>query len=212
MKPSWMRSAGTAVLLALAATLGTSPAQTVAAEGAKTQYFPLPTFRVGAYASSGIPVWAGIIDYFRYINDVEGGINGVKLEWEECETEWAVEKGVECYERLKGGKNGSPVPIWLPHGDPISKALTEKTAADKIPQITIAYGRTESLDGRVFPYSFPVVFTFWSEASSVINLHRRTRGREGQAQGQEDCDGLSRQPLRQGNPVHPLHPGPEVWL
>lgn len=139
------------------------------AEEAKQQYFPLATFRVGAYASSGIPVWAGEIDYFRYLNEVEGGINGVKLFWDECETEWEVEKGVECYERVKAGKNGSPVPIFLPHGDPISKALTEKTVADKIPQITIAYGRTESIDGRVFPYSFPVLFSFWSEASSVIN-------------------------------------------
>ncbi|MBK1867903.1 ABC transporter substrate-binding protein [Taklimakanibacter albus] len=155
-----------------------------AAEEAKQQYFPLATFRVGAYASSGIPVWAGEIDYFRYINEVEGGINGVKLFWDECETEWEVEKGVECYERVKAGKDGSPVPIFLPHGDPISKALTEKTVADKIPQITIAYGRTESIDGRVFPYSFPVLFSFWSEASSVINHIAEIEG------GKEKLKGL----------------------
>lgn len=147
------------------------------------QYFPLATFRVGAYASSGIPVWAGEIDYFRYVNDVEGGINGVKLVWDECETEWAVEKGVECYERVKGGKDGSPVPIFLPHGDPISKALTEKSVADKIPLVTIAYGRTESIDGRVFPYSFPVVFSFWSEASSVINYIAEREGGKGKLKG-----------------------------
>ena len=131
-----------------------------AAEEAKQQYIPLATFRVGAYASSGIPVWAGEIDYFRYINEVEGGINGVKLFWDECETNWEVEKGVECYERVKAGKDGSPVPVFLPHGDPISKALTEKSVADKIPLVTIAYGRTEAIDGRVFPYSFPLVFSF----------------------------------------------------
>ena len=147
------------------------------------QYFPLATFRVGAYASSGIPVWAGEIDYFRYVNDVEGGINGVKLVWDECETEWAVEKGVECYERVKGGKDGSPVPIFLPHGDPISKALTEKSVADKIPLVTIAYGRTESIDGRVFPYSFPVVFSFWSEASSVINYIAEREGGKDKLKG-----------------------------
>ena len=153
------------------------------AEEAKQQYFPLATFRVGAYASSGIPVWAGEIDYFRYINEVEGGINGVKLFWDECETEWEVEKGVECYERVKAGKDGSPVPIFLPHGDPISKALTEKTVADKIPQITIAYGRTESIDGRVFPYSFPVIFSFWSEASSVVNYIAELEGGKDKLKG-----------------------------
>ncbi|CAO4163375.1 ABC transporter substrate-binding protein [Methylorubrum populi] len=136
---------------------------------APKQYFPLATFRVGAYASSGIPSWAGIIDYLRYLNEVEGGINGVKLFWDECETEWAVEKGVECYERQKGGREGSPVPVFLPHGDPVSKALTEKSVADKIPLLTTGYGRTEAIDGRVFPYSFTVLFSFWSEASSVVN-------------------------------------------
>jgi len=37
------------------------------------QFIPLPTFRVGAYASSGIPVWGGFIDYLTYINEAEGG-------------------------------------------------------------------------------------------------------------------------------------------
>ena len=176
------------------------------------QYFPLATFRVGAYASSGIPVWAGEIDYFRYVNDVEGGINGVKLVWDECETEWAVEKGVECYERVKGGKDGSPVPIFLPHGDPISKALTEKSVADKIPLVTIAYGRTESIDGRVFPYSFPVVFSFWSEASSVINYIAERERRQRQAQGPEDRDRLPRQPLRQGDAGPARVARQDLWL
>ncbi len=134
------------------------------------QYIPLLTYRVGAYASSGIPIWAGVIDYFTYLNEAEGGINGVKLFWDECETEWGVEKGVECYERVKGGKDGSPVPILWPHSDPIGKALTEKAAADKIPLVTLNYGRTESVDGRVFPYSFPVVLSFYSEASTAINF------------------------------------------
>lgn len=141
-----------------------------AEQPAKSQYFPLATYRVGAYASSGIPVWAGEIDYFRYVNEVEGGINGIRLAWDECETNWAIEKGVECYERVKGGRDGSPVSIYLPHGDPISKALTERSLSDKIPLVTIAHGRTEAIDGRVFPYSFPAVFSFWSEASSVVNF------------------------------------------
>ncbi|MCI0430286.1 MAG: ABC transporter substrate-binding protein, partial [Rhodospirillales bacterium] len=52
------------------------------ADEAKEQFIPLATFRVGPYASSGIPVWAGLIDTLRYINEAQGGINGVKLFWE----------------------------------------------------------------------------------------------------------------------------------
>ena len=32
---------------------------------------------------------------------VDGGVNGVKLTYEECETGYATDRGVECYERLK---------------------------------------------------------------------------------------------------------------
>ncbi|MFP3448780.1 ABC transporter substrate-binding protein, partial [Pseudomonas sp. SIMBA_067] len=71
----------------------------VAAAADNQQFVPMATYRVGAYASSGIPWWAGEIDYFRYINEVEGGINGVKLTWQECETEWNVDRILECYER-----------------------------------------------------------------------------------------------------------------
>ncbi len=77
------RLARTMRIVALAALLGTGTVATAPAGDAARQYFPLPTFRVGAYASSGIPVWAGTIDYLRYINEVEGGINGVTLFWDE---------------------------------------------------------------------------------------------------------------------------------
>src|SRR6201999_1480527 len=62
-----------------AATETEQSAATVAPPPAAEQFIPLPSFRVGAYASSGIPVWGGFIDYINYLNDVEGGINGVKL-------------------------------------------------------------------------------------------------------------------------------------
>jgi branched-chain amino acid transport system substrate-binding protein len=89
------------------------------------QFIPLATYRVGAYASSGIPWWAGEIDYFRYINEVEGGINGVKLVWQECETEWTAEKGIECYERFKNGLDGAPVAVYQPNGAPAASRTTE---------------------------------------------------------------------------------------
>jgi len=181
MRSRLLRKLAPAVAIASAAiSLHTASAE----ETAKEQFIPLATFRTGAYASSGIPIWAGLIDYLTYINEVEGGINGVKLNWEEAETEWQVEKGVEAYERFKNGKNGSPVPIFLPHGDPISKALTEKSLADKIPLVTLNYGRTESIDGTVFPYSFPVGLSFYSEASTVINYIAQ------QAGGKEKLKGL----------------------
>jgi branched-chain amino acid transport system substrate-binding protein len=84
----------------------------VAADRSDEQLMPILSYREGAYASGSRPLWAGMIDYYRYVNEVEGGINGVKLNLWECETAYAVERGIECYERFKNGIDGSPVAIF----------------------------------------------------------------------------------------------------
>ncbi|QRI66136.1 ABC transporter substrate-binding protein (plasmid) [Shinella sp. PSBB067] len=134
-----------------------------------TQYIPLPTYRVGAYASSGELWWAGERDYFRYINEVEGGVEGIKLDYEEFETEWSPDRTVEVYERVKAGKNGSPLAFFFTHGTPATYALLERAAADRIPLIDPAGGKTETVDGTVFPYAFPLLFSYYSQASTGIN-------------------------------------------
>ena len=115
------------------------------------QFFPLATYRVGAYASSGVQVWAGMIDYLHYINEVEGGINGVKLVWQECETEWTAEKGIECYERFKNGLDGAPVAVYQPNGAPAAYALSERAEVDKIPLITLGTAAPKPPTARCSP-------------------------------------------------------------
>jgi branched-chain amino acid transport system substrate-binding protein len=59
------------------------------------------SYRVGPYAAGGSGIYGGYEDYLQLPNIRDGGINGVKLTWEECETEYNPDRGVECYERLK---------------------------------------------------------------------------------------------------------------
>ncbi|MGY1487983.1 ABC transporter substrate-binding protein [Methylobacillus pratensis] len=163
----------TIAALTMSAVLGLAvPAVGSAAE----QYVPLPTYRVGPYASSGTLWWAGTLDYFRYINEVEGGIEGVKINYEEFETEWSPDRTVEVYERVKKGKHGSPLAFFFTHSTPASYALIEKASADKIPLIDPAGGRTESTDGTVFPYAFPLLFNYYSQASTGINYIAQKEG------------------------------------
>src|ERR1700704_1181793 len=68
---------------------------------ADEQYFPLQSYRVGPYAAGGTGYFGGFIDYMNLINIRDGGVNGVKLTWDECETQYEVERGVECYERQR---------------------------------------------------------------------------------------------------------------
>ena len=75
-------------------------AVTTAASAQKEQYIPVLSYRVGPYAAGGSGYYGGAIDYWTLVN-MSGGVNGVNLKWEECETEYNASKGVECYERLK---------------------------------------------------------------------------------------------------------------
>ncbi|WP_114969201.1 ABC transporter substrate-binding protein [Rhodoferax ferrireducens] len=132
---------------------------------AKEQFFPLLTFRTGAYAPSGVPWANGFVDYFKLVN-LSGGINGVKVLWEECETSYATDRGVECYERLKGKHGGATVFQTMSTG--ITFALTERGAADRIPILTPGYGLSESADGEVFKWSFPLAGSHWASADTQL--------------------------------------------
>src|SRR5947199_8480786 len=66
------------------------------------QFIPRLVYRTGPYAPNGIPFADGYDDYLDMINARDGGVNGVKLTYEECEDGYDNSKGVECYERLKG--------------------------------------------------------------------------------------------------------------
>ncbi|MBA4195767.1 MAG: ABC transporter permease [Comamonadaceae bacterium] len=146
---------------ALSATLipATATAQ------AKEQFFPALVYRTGPYAPNGVPFANGYVDYLKLTN-ARGGINGVKVSWEECETGYATDRGVECYERLKG-KNGGAT-VFQPLSTGITFALTEKAPIDKIPLITAGYGRSESADGGVFKWNFPIAGTYWQAADVIV--------------------------------------------
>ncbi|MQY52667.1 ABC transporter substrate-binding protein [Rhodocyclus tenuis] len=146
---------------ALSAAVGDAFAQ------AKEQFIGLPSYRVGAYAAGGSGLYGGWIDYMAMINERDGGVGGVKLTWEECETEYNNARGVECYERLKKkGSTGNSV--FQPVSTGITYSLLDKVVADKIPMVTIGYGRTDAADGRVFPWVFPMITTYWSQATTMV--------------------------------------------
>ncbi len=131
---------------------------------AKEQFFPLLVYRTGPYSPNGTPWANGKQDYIKLINARDGGVNGVKLTFEECETGYATDKGVECYERLKG-KNAT---LFDPQATGITFALTDKVPNDKIPLITLGYGLSASADGGVFAWNFPLMGSYWTAADALI--------------------------------------------
>ena len=137
------------------------------AQAQNEQFIPGLVYRTGAYAPNGIPFADGVADYITLLNARDGGINGVKIAFEECETGYATDRGVECYERLKG-KGPTGAAYFSPLSTGITFALTEKAPGDKIPLITMGYGRSESRDGSVFEWNFPLLGTYWTAANVAI--------------------------------------------
>jgi branched-chain amino acid transport system substrate-binding protein len=155
-------------------TIGLAAAAFVAATvapalpaGAQEQAVPLLVYRTGPYAPNGIPLADGQRDYFAMLNARDGGIGGVRLVVEECDTAYNNDKGVECYERLKDrGPTGAAA--FSPFSTGITYALIERATADEIPLFTMGYGRTDAADGTVFPYVFTMPATYWSQATSIV--------------------------------------------
>ena len=102
---------------------------------AQEQYIGLPSYRVGAYAAGGTALYGGWIDYMQMLNQRDGGVNGVKLTWEECETEYNNARGVECYERMKNrGPTGNTVfqPLSICTASGLSPFLTAWTKTHEL--------------------------------------------------------------------------------
>src|SRR5450759_1077665 len=207
---------------------------TLAAGGAqaqaKEQFVPITSYWVGPYAPAGSGLAAGWIDYMALINERDGGINGVKLTWEKCETEYNNARAVECDERLKN-KGPTGAALAQPNSTGATYSLIEKGTADKIPIVSIGYGRTDAADGRVFPYVFPLVTTYWSQNTAKIKFigmkeggMDKLKGKKivniyhDSAYGKETIPVLDAQAKKYGFEIHHIavpHPGNEQqaqWL
>ncbi len=158
----------TRTILALALIASTSFSAGALAQ-AKEQFVPMSYYWVGPYAASGSGIAGGAIDYLAMLNERDGGVNGVKFTWEKCETEYNNARGVECYERTKK-KGPTGATLIHPLSTGITYSLIEKGTADRIPIVSVGYGRTDAADGRVFPYVFPLITTYWSQNTAKIKF------------------------------------------
>ena len=96
-----------------------------------------------------------------------GGINGVKLKWEECETEYNASQAASnatsgSRRRTAARRTVEPLSTGIAYG------LFDRVAQDKIPMTTFGYGLASSADGRVFHWVFPLGTTYWDQMAAMI--------------------------------------------
>jgi len=139
------------------------PGQAPAADE-KTQFMPLLAYRTGPFAAGGSGFTSGIEDFME-LRNLQGGVNGIKYNWEECETAYNTARGIECYDRLK--KNAVLV---HPLSTGITYALIPKGTEDEIVIFSSGYGRADASDGSVFPWVFTTPTSYWSQNSAKIKF------------------------------------------
>ena len=148
----------TLLTLALGAAMAAGPALA-------DLVIPSLSYRTGPYAAGGIPFADGYEDYFKLLNERDGGIGGVPVKIIECETGYNTEKGVECYESTKG----EGALIYQPLSTGITYQIIPKATVDDIPIHTMGYGRTSAANGDVFSHVFNYPANYWDGASGVVN-------------------------------------------
>jgi branched-chain amino acid transport system substrate-binding protein len=130
--------------------------------------------RTGPTKTVGVEICPGLTDYIELVNK-KGGVMGHTLEYTEIEHGYAVDRGVEAYERLK--RAGAVA--TLDYGTPIVYALTPRHMEDKIPAITPGFGRADSIDGEAWPYIFPMAASYWSQAGAAMKYIKDNGAKSG---------------------------------
>ncbi|MEO1264657.1 MAG: ABC transporter substrate-binding protein, partial [Pseudomonadota bacterium] len=105
-------------------------------------------------------------------NERDGGIGGVKIRIEECETGYNAQKGVECYEKTKA----LGALIYNPYSTGITLQLIPKAAVDKIPVFSMGYGLSAAAVGETFPWVFNAPATYWDAASMIVKYIESQEG------------------------------------
>lgn len=170
MKLARMRLTTAAALVAAVSAVAL-PSLSSAAE---TQYFPVASSRVGPYSAMGTGYYGAQIDYMNYVN-MNGGVNGVMLTWQECETEYNAVKTVECYQRLLE-KDGQKIVVFDTLGTPGAYAVINRMAPDNVVLAQYGYGRTDAADGRVWPWVFNAASHYWSQIAVKMKFMAEKEG------------------------------------
>ena len=135
------------------------------AASAESIYAPNLSYRTGPFAATGIPLMNGQKDYINMLNARDGGIGGVTVDFDECETGYSTEKGVECYEKTKG-----KAIVTQPWSTGITLQVLPKTNVDEIPILAPGYGFSPMADGKVFQWAFNTPASYWEFACQALMI------------------------------------------
>ncbi|MFA7438640.1 ABC transporter substrate-binding protein, partial [Castellaniella sp.] len=156
-----------AVVAALGAALGSAPAM---AEKAPIK-FATPVDFTAVYTFLTDEYSQGQRDYITLVNE-QGGVDGHSIELSVSDTGNQPQRGIEAYNRAK--RDGAVLVDFL--STPVARAMVNRANEDEIVMITALHGRGDASHGEAFPYVFPVMATYWSQAALLADFMNQQEG------------------------------------
>lgn len=110
-------------------------------------------------------------DYLRLINET-GGIEGHRIETIIRDTANEPQRGLEAYNRAR--REGAVLVDFF--STPVSRAAVNRVLQDEVVMITALHGRGDASHGETFPFVFPMMATYWSQAALLADYIERHQG------------------------------------
>ena len=115
------------------------------------------------YTFGAVEFSQGQRDYLTLLNE-EGGIKGHRFEVFVRDHGNEPQRGIELYTRARD--EGAVYFMFL--STPVANALIPRVLQDRMVLGTPLHGRGDAIVGEVFPYVFPMMATYWSQATRLL--------------------------------------------
>ncbi len=156
--------------LGIAAALALGPGAVAAQENEPIKFGLLQDF-TAVYTFVSGEYNQGQQDYLTLVNE-EGGIDGHMFEAIVRDTGNEPQRGIEAYNRAR--EEGAILFDFL--STPVSRAVVDRAMQDEVVLITPLHGRGDAAKGETFPYVFPVMATYWSQAAILADYINQNEG------------------------------------
>ncbi|MGE7418591.1 ABC transporter substrate-binding protein [Methylobacterium tarhaniae] len=122
------------------------------------------TERTGPMAAAGTPLANGLADYLTMLDRRDGGVGGLTLAVEECETGGEAARALACYEAAVA--RGSIA--LVPGSADAALVLLPRLASDRMPLVAVGYGPAAMARGDVLPWAFAPPTTVWDALGAAL--------------------------------------------
>lgn len=110
-------------------------------------------------------------DYVELLN-LKGGVDGHRFEFLVEDSGNEPQRALEIYERFR--RQG--VVYFDGWSTPIGKALTPRVLEDRVILGQMFVGRGDAVDGKTFPWVFPMGATYWQQMARAVEHAREREG------------------------------------